>query len=125
MCNAAAVGSLMRRFALLPIGPRLDVRFHENRVFSPQSDEFPLSWERVYSTALQPEDVEASYPGAVDAFDGFWSWLFEHACPPPLKLAVEAKPFELLVCARKCRADHVPVLKFEWNGTRVRECSKM
>ena len=110
--------------ALLPLGPRLNVRFPERTPFA-QADEFPMEWERVYSTALQPDGADEDSPEAAATFDGFWAWFFENACPLPLKLAVEAKPFELLVCARKCRKKYVPVLQFERNGTRTRGCKRV
>lgn len=110
--------------ALLPISPRLDVRFPNNRPFQLQWDEFPVEWHSVYTSALQPEEVEVGSPGALAALDDFWQWAIGHACPAPLRLASEERPFQLLVCALKCRADEVPVIKFERNGTRVRECVK-
>jgi len=108
--------------ALRPISSRLDKRFPNNRLFRLQWDEFPLEWHSVYASALQPEEVEAGSAGAADALEDFWKWAIEHACPAPLRLAAEERPFQLLVCALKCDADQVPVIKFERNGTRVREC---
>ena len=110
--------------SLLPLTPRLEVRFPGARPFA-QPDEYPMEWERVYSTALQPDGADQDSPEAAATFDGFWAWFFENACAPPLKLAVEAKPFELLVCARKCGDGFVPILQFERNGTRVRGCKRM
>lgn len=108
--------------ALRPISSRLDKRFPNNRLFQLQWDEFPVEWHSVYTSALQQEEVEVGSPGAAGALEDFWKWAIEHACPAPLRLAAEERPFQLLVCALKCDADQVPVIKFERNGTRVREC---
>ena len=104
--------------SLLPLGPRLNVRFL-NRPFA-QPDEFPMDWTDVYSAALDATDAEVER-----GVDGFWSWLYDHACSEPLRLAVEAKPFKLFVCARTCEDGNVPVITFTSNGTRVRGCAKV
>ena len=114
-------------FGLLPLHPRLESSTAnaanaanaaanaplkiEPRPFFPQLDEFPLEWQSVYAQLLPAAEL-----------DDFWAWAMKHACSPPRRLAVELEPFNLLVCARKCRIGRVPVLKFASNGTRFREC---
>ena len=102
--------------SLVPLGPRLNVRFTQNRPFA-QPGEFPIEWQAVYSAALEVGSMKNE-----PVFDEFFNWFVENACEPPLQLAAEEKPFHLLVCAAKCVTGEVPVIHFDRNGTRVRTC---
>lgn len=107
--------------SLIPFSPRLNVRFPENALFL-QADEFALEWENVYTQMFPPQDSESDYMSDNEVFNPFWSWFFENACPLPLKLAIELKPFGLMVCARECRDGYVSVMKVNRNGSRTRDC---
>ena len=104
--------------SLLPLTPRLEVRFPENKALA-QPDEYPMEWMDIYSEAFDTTDAELEQ-GVV----GFWSWFYDNACKDSLRLAVEAEPFKFFVCARMCEEGSVPVIKFTPNGTRVRGCNK-
>jgi len=79
-----------------------------------QHDEIDMNWHNVWSAYFE-EGSE---------FDDFLTYFMENACRSPLKLAVEAEPYGLLVCARKCKNGFVPVLKHRQDGSRVRKCKR-
>lgn len=80
-----------------------------------QEGEFSMSWRTVWS-AYYKKDSD---------FEAFMNYFIAEACTPPQKLAVEALPYDLFVCAETCAEGEVPVLAVSADGKRSRHCSRV
>lgn len=74
---------------------------------------------------MEWDNVWEAYFDTTEEFNDFMTWVIKNACKPPKKIAVEMKPYNLLVCAKPCKNGFVSVLMFKRNGHRVRSCKRM
>ena len=101
-------------FALKSLTPKLEIKNYDKNAFRYQADEYAMDWERSW----------AVYYDTKDEFHGFMSYLFDYACKAPKRIAIEPSPFQMLVCAHKCRDGYVSVLKQTNRGKRKRICKR-
>ena len=98
--------------ALKSLTPKLEIKNHVRSAFRYQRDEYAMSWEQVW----------AAYFDSKDQFHSFMTYLFDNACKPPKRIAIEPFPYEMLVCAHKCKDGYASVLKQTTRGKRKRTC---
>ena len=103
-----------RASALKNLTPKLEVKHHDKHAFRYQADEFSMEWEKSW----------AVYYDTKGDFHEFMSYLFDHACKSPKRIAIEPLPFQMLVCAHKCRDGYVSVLRQTRKGKRKRVCKR-
>ena len=94
--------------------PKLNVRNYDAKPTF-QHGEFAMEWKHVWDHLFETDDE----------FDDFMKWALKHACKPPKKLAVEQLPYNLLVCAKRCKHGYEATISFTESGRRVRKCKKI
>jgi len=100
--------------AFKSLTPKLELKTHVRPAFRYQKDEFSMEWEKVW----------ASYYDSKEEFHSFMTYLFDNACKPPKRIAIEQFPYEMLVCVHKCQDGYVAVLEQTKKGERKRTCKR-
>lgn len=94
--------------------PKLQVKNHYAKPTF-QRDEFAMEWKHVWDHLFEEDDE----------FDDFMTWVLQHACKAPKKLAVEQLPYNLLVCAKPCKSGYQATISVTESRRRVRKCREI
>jgi hypothetical protein len=87
--------------------------FYMPHAFQLQADELHMDFERVWHEYFLNEEEQ---------YASFMNHVLKTFCKVPKQLAVEASPFQLLVCVEKCDVSEVAVISIMSSGVRIREC---